>query len=75
METCRICGKGFCPSRARRFYGRLAVGICSPTCAGQKNAAEAKVETATKIADELFVEDLISELDLDRVVDVIIKTL
>lgn len=75
METCKECRKGFCPSRARRFFGRLPAGICSPTCAKKISPRDEKVTKALAIADELFVDGFISETDLDQVAEIILEML
>ena len=71
METCKRCGKGFCPSRVRRIYGKLNKDFCSPTCFTNDAVEKFKLETdlrtvemrkqAEEIIAELFVAGFISD--------------
>ena len=71
METCKRCGKGFCPSRVRRVFGSLRQGFCSPQCfsmdalaAEFKSKDDALRTMAGDIFDKLyehgFIEDYIA---------------
>lgn len=66
MQTCKRCGKGFCPSRVRRIYGKLNKDFCSPQCFTQDslekfNEQKSDLDVAEKIFDELTVLNFIPD--------------
>jgi len=68
MNICKECGKGFCPSRARRNFGRLPKDICSPPCAKSAVVVDDKAElVAESICQALLQAGHIADYDCDTV--------